>query len=75
MEMEMVPSKSEQTAALLYKTMIGAATLGDRMKVQALVVTCDGPTYEEALFLAQEMRLRDVRPVLMLGAPAERFAA
>lgn len=75
METEMVVTKVERIAALLYKMRLGAATLDDRLEVEALVVRSDGPTYGEALSLAQEMRLRDARPVLLLGAPAERFAA
>lgn len=66
--------KVGQVAALLYKMRRGTATLRDRLKVEAMVVACDGPTYEEASTLAQEMRLRDYRPALMV-APADRFAA
>ena len=74
METEMVVSKVERIAALLYKMMRGAATLDDRLEVEALVVTCDGPTYEAACSLAQQMRLRDTRPALKFS-PADRFAA
>ena len=73
MEADRVVSKTQRIATLLYKTWRGAATLDDRLEVQALVVTCDGPTYAEAMELARVMRDRDSRPALF--APSDRFAA
>ena len=76
METDRVVSKSEKierVATLLYKTWRGAAQLDDRMDLQDIVLTCDGPTYAEAEALAHEMREYDLRPARF--AHSERFAA
>lgn len=67
MEVDRVLTKAERIASLRYKTARGAATLEDRLELEATVLRSDGPTIVEARHLLRELMDLDAKPALLFG--------